>query len=61
MKEAGGACGSMGDRIVSYRVLVGRPKGKKSLGRHLRRWKDNIKIDLREVWLRYGLDSCGLG
>jgi hypothetical protein len=31
-----------------YRVLVGRPKGKRPLGRSRRRWEDNIKIDLRE-------------
>jgi hypothetical protein len=32
-----------------YRVLVGRPEGKRPLGRHRRRWKDNIKMDLREI------------
>jgi hypothetical protein len=32
----------------SYRVLVGRPEGKRPLGRLRRRWKDNIKIYLRE-------------
>jgi hypothetical protein len=32
-----------------YRVLVGRPKGKKPLGRPTRRWEDNIKMDLREI------------
>jgi hypothetical protein len=31
-----------------YRVLVGRPEGKRPLGRPRRRWKDNIKLDLRE-------------
>jgi hypothetical protein len=31
-----------------YRVLVGRPKGKRPLGRPRRRWEDNIKMDLRE-------------
>ncbi|KAJ4448760.1 hypothetical protein ANN_00151 [Periplaneta americana] len=33
----------------AYRVLVGRPAGKRSLGRPRRRWEDNIKMDLREV------------
>ncbi|KAJ4432203.1 hypothetical protein ANN_20819 [Periplaneta americana] len=33
----------------AYRVLVGRPEGKRSLGRPRRRWEDNIKMDLREV------------
>jgi hypothetical protein len=32
-----------------YRVLVGRPEGKKLLGRPRRRWEDNIKMDLREI------------
>jgi hypothetical protein len=32
-----------------YRVLVGKPEGKRPLRRHRRRWKDNIKIDLEEV------------
>ena len=32
-----------------YRVLVGKPEGKKPLGRHRRRWEDNIKTDLQEV------------
>jgi hypothetical protein len=32
-----------------YRVLVGRPKGKRPLERPRRRWEDNIKMDLREI------------
>jgi len=32
-----------------YRVLVGKPEGKRSLGRPRRRWVDNIKMDLQEV------------
>jgi len=32
-----------------HRVLVGRPEGKRPLGRPRRRWEDNIKMDLREV------------
>jgi hypothetical protein len=32
-----------------YRVFAGRPAGKRPIGRHMRRWEDNIKIDLREV------------
>jgi hypothetical protein len=32
-----------------YRVLVGRPEGKRPLGRPRRRWEDNIKMDLREI------------
>jgi hypothetical protein len=32
-----------------YRVLVGKPEGKRPLRRQRRRWKDNIKMDLQEV------------
>ena len=33
----------------AYRVFVGKPEGKRSLGRPRRRWEDNIKMDLSEV------------
>ena len=47
MRQAGHvAC--MGERGV-YKVLVGKPEGKKPLGRPRRRWEDNIKMDLQEV------------
>ncbi|KAJ4429551.1 hypothetical protein ANN_21720 [Periplaneta americana] len=39
----------MGESRNAYRVLVGRPEGKRPLGRPRRRWKDNIKMNLREV------------
>ena len=39
----------MGERRGAYRVLVGRPQGKRSLGRHRRSLEDNIKIELGEV------------
>jgi hypothetical protein len=39
----------MGERRGVYRVLVGKPEGKRPLGRPRHRWKDNIKIDLKEV------------
>jgi hypothetical protein len=45
-----------------YRVLVGRPEGKRPLGRPRRRWKDNNKMDLREIgidvmyWIRLSQD-----
>jgi hypothetical protein len=32
-----------------YRVLVGKPEGKRPLGRLRRRWEDNIKMDLHDV------------
>jgi hypothetical protein len=39
----------MGEGKGVYRVLVGRPKGKRRLGRPRCRWEDNIKLDLREI------------
>jgi hypothetical protein len=58
----------MGEGRGVYGVVVGRPKGKRPLGRPRHRWKDNIKMDLREIglmeqtgfsWLRIG-SSGGL-
>jgi hypothetical protein len=34
-----------------YRVLVGRPEGRRPLERPRRRWENNIKMDLREIWI----------
>jgi len=46
----GGACSAYGgERRGVYRVLVGKPVGKKTLGRPRRRWEDNIKMGLQEV------------
>jgi hypothetical protein len=39
----------MGEGRGVYRVLVGKPEGKRQLGRLRRRWEDNIRIDLQEV------------
>jgi hypothetical protein len=39
----------MGERRGAYRALVGKPEGKRPLGRLRRRWEDNIKMDLRKV------------
>jgi hypothetical protein len=53
----------MGERRGVYRVLVGKPEGKRPLGRPRRRWVDIIKMDLQEVgcgsitglsWLKIG-------
>ncbi|KAJ4447219.1 hypothetical protein ANN_09221 [Periplaneta americana] len=43
----------MGESKIAYRVLVGRPEGKRPLGRPRRRWEDNIKMDLREMGYDY--------
>jgi len=39
----------MGERRVVYRVLFGKPEGKRSVGRPRLRWEFNIKMDLPEV------------
>jgi hypothetical protein len=39
----------MGETRNACRILVGKPEGKRPLGRPRRRWVDNIKIDLREI------------
>jgi len=39
----------MRERRSVYRVLVGKPEGKRQLGRPRSRWKDSIKMDLQEV------------
>jgi hypothetical protein len=45
----GRACGAYGEDRDVYRVLVGKPEGKKPLGRPRHRREDNIKMDLQEV------------
>jgi hypothetical protein len=44
----------MGEERGVYRILFGRPKGKRPLRRPRRRWEDNIKLDLREI----GIDGA---
>jgi hypothetical protein len=52
----------MGNIRNKYNILVRRPEGRRPLGRHWRRWGDNIKMSLREIGLvEYGLDSSGSG
>jgi hypothetical protein len=43
----------IGDRTGAYRVFVGKPEGKKPLGRPKHTWEDNIKMGLEEIW--YGV------
>ena len=49
----------MGEEKGVYRVLVGKPEGKRPLGRSRRRWVDNIRMDLQEVGCGY-VDWIGL-
>jgi hypothetical protein len=49
----------MGEERGVYRNLVGKPDGRRSLGRTRRRWVDNIRMDLQEVGCGY-MDWIGL-
>ena len=55
----------MGEGRGVHRVLVGKPEGKRPLGRPRRRWEDNIKMDLQEVvgdcgdWMELAQDRDG--
>jgi hypothetical protein len=55
----GGTCGTNGEKRNVYRLLVGKPEGKRPLGRPRRRWIDNIKVVLVEIALSV-VDSIGL-
>jgi hypothetical protein len=55
----GGECSSDREGRGVYRVLVGKPEGKRPLGRPRCRWKDNVKINLQEVRCG-GMDWIGL-
>jgi hypothetical protein len=46
----------MGEMRNAYRNVVGKPEGKRPLGRSRRRWKDNIKMDVREIVFGGGVD-----
>ena len=35
----------------AFKMLTGKPAGKRTLGRPRRRWEDNIRVDLREIWV----------
>jgi hypothetical protein len=45
----GGACSVYGEGRGVYRLLMGKPEGNRPLGRPMRRWEYNIKMDLQEV------------
>jgi hypothetical protein len=52
----------IGEERKVYKVLMGKPEGKKPLGRRRRRWQDGIRMDLREIglwdvdWIRLAQD-----
>jgi hypothetical protein len=45
----GGPCSTNGEKRNAYRLLVGKPEGKRPLGRPRRRWVEDIRMDLGEV------------
>jgi hypothetical protein len=55
----------MGEKRIAYRLLVGKPEGKRPLGRPRRRWVDNIRMDLGELgwsdvdWIGLAQDRNG--
>jgi hypothetical protein len=62
MMRFAGHVARMGEKRNAYKILVGKPEGKRPIGILRHRWKDNIKTDLREIgrvlwtviWLRIG-------
>ena len=60
----GWACSAYGGQDL-YRVLMGKPEGKRTLGRPRCRWDDNIKIDIQDVgcggmdWIELAQDRNG--
>jgi hypothetical protein len=48
-RRSAGHVAPMSENRNTYRILVGKPEGKRPLGRQRRRWKENIKIDLTEI------------
>jgi hypothetical protein len=52
----GGPCSTKGEKRNAYKLLMGKPEGKRPLGRPKHRWVDNIRMDLGEVgWGDMGL------
>jgi hypothetical protein len=51
----------MGEDRKVYKVLVGKPEGKRPLGKPRRRWEDGMRMDLREIGWGCGLDSTSSG
>jgi hypothetical protein len=45
----GRECSTNGEKRNAYKISVGKPEGKRPLGRHRRRWENNIRMDLREI------------
>jgi hypothetical protein len=60
--EINGTCSTNGEKRNAYRILVGKPGGKRPLRRPRRRWEDNITMDPRDIgwggmdWIHLGPD-----
>jgi hypothetical protein len=54
------ACSTNGAKRNAYRILVGKPEGKRPLGKPRRRWVNYIKMNLRDMMGWYGLGQSGL-
>jgi len=63
----GGTCSTNGEIRNPYKILVGKPDGNRSLGKHRHRYEGNVKMDVRKyigklwsgfIWLRIGTSSC---
>jgi hypothetical protein len=57
----GGACNTYGDKRGAHRILMGRPEGRRTLGKPRRRWEDNIKrifktLDGGMDWIKLAQD-----
>jgi hypothetical protein len=55
------ACSTYGERRGAYRVLMGKPEGRRPLRRPRHKWEDNIRMDFEEWNGRHGLDRSGSG
>jgi hypothetical protein len=65
--EMGGKCSTHGRDEKWYKILVGKPEGKRPLRIHKRRWEDNIRMDHREIrwkgvdWMHLAQDRVSGG
>jgi hypothetical protein len=51
----------MGEERKVYNVLVGKPEGKRQLGRPRHRWEDGIRMEIGDVWIGFSWFSIGTG
>ena len=56
----GRACRQNGEGKSAFKILTGKPTGKRPLGRHRRRWEDNVRMDLEEIGINVGNQVRGI-